>query len=86
MVPASWKQSVIIPLFKGGDKAKSYPNSYRGISLMSCFANVLEKALILRLPELKGSFPKTIHHYLERQLVVLSFLYGTMGSFINGIF
>ncbi|CAG2213722.1 unnamed protein product [Mytilus edulis] len=50
--PKSWKSSLIVPLFKGGNKCKSDPNSYRGISLAPCIGKVLDKIIDLKL-ELK---------------------------------
>ena len=44
----SWKDSCIIPLFKGGNKSKSDPNSYRGISLLCSISKLFEKALYTR--------------------------------------
>ena len=44
-VPEEWKDAVVIPLHKGGKKPSKYPISYRPISLTSCVARVLEKAL-----------------------------------------
>ena len=40
-----WKDAVVIPLHKGGKKPSKNPLSYRPISLTSCVARVLEKAL-----------------------------------------
>ncbi|CAG2254958.1 unnamed protein product [Mytilus edulis] len=53
----SWKDSCIIPLFKGGNKSKSDPNSYRGISLLCSISKLFEKALYTRLPSLHHNFP-----------------------------
>ncbi|CAG2228274.1 unnamed protein product [Mytilus edulis] len=55
--PISWKDSCIIPLFKGGNKSKSDPNSYRGISLLCSISKLFEKALYTRLPSLHHNFP-----------------------------
>ena len=44
--PEEWKDAVVIPLHKGGKKPlMKDPLSYRPISLTSCVARVLEKAL-----------------------------------------
>ena len=47
--PKSWKMSLIVPLFKGGDKCKSDPNSYRGISLAPCIGKVYDKIIDSKL-------------------------------------
>ncbi|VDI82048.1 Hypothetical predicted protein [Mytilus galloprovincialis] len=44
--PISWKDSCIIPLFKGGNKSKSDPNSYRGISLLCSISKLFEKGTL----------------------------------------
>ena len=50
-VPEEWKDAVVIPLHKGGRKPSKDPLSYRPISLTSCVARVLEKALNLQIRE-----------------------------------
>ena len=41
MIPAEWKGSITIPVFKKG--AKSVPSNYRGIGLMSAVSKILTK-------------------------------------------
>ena len=48
-VPEEWKDAVVIPLHKGGKKPSKDPLSYRPITLTSCVARVLEKALELTM-------------------------------------
>ena len=48
-VPEEWKDAVVIPLHKGGKKPSKDPLSYRPISLTSCVARVLEKALNMQI-------------------------------------
>ncbi|CAC5417008.1 unnamed protein product [Mytilus coruscus] len=50
--PKSLKSSLIVPLFKGGNKCKGDPNSYRGISLAPCIGKVFDKIIDSKL-ELK---------------------------------
>ena len=45
-VPSSFTSSLIIPLFKGGGKDPTLPNSYRGISLSSNLSKLFEKLLL----------------------------------------
>ena len=47
--PASWKTSIIIPLYKGNGKDKSAPTSYRPISLLTCFNKIFERIMLNRL-------------------------------------
>ncbi|CAG2245958.1 unnamed protein product [Mytilus edulis] len=56
-IPVDWKSSVIIPLFKGGNKDKTDPNSFRGISLTSCISKIFEKILVPHLEPLQQNFP-----------------------------
>ena len=48
-VPEEWKDAVVIPLHKGGKKPSKDLLSYRPISLTSCVARVLEKALNIQI-------------------------------------
>ena len=45
-IPSEMKRGIIVPLFKGGNKKKSDPNSYRAISLCSTILKLYEKTLI----------------------------------------
>jgi len=47
--PAAWQMSLMQPIYKGGDKSKAGPASYRGIYLSSALAKLLEEILISRL-------------------------------------
>ena len=55
--PSCWKDSCVIPLFKGGHKSKFDPNSYRGISLLYSISKLFEKAFSSRLPSLRQNVP-----------------------------
>ena len=41
--PNKWKQSVVIPLYKKGDK--SSVNNYRPVSLLSCIGKLMERCV-----------------------------------------
>jgi hypothetical protein len=56
-VPCEWKRSIIIPLFKGGNKSRTDTNSYRGISLVPSIAKVLEKLIEIELSKLRTDSP-----------------------------
>lgn len=47
-VPKRWKESIIIPLYKGTGKCKTEPKSYRPISLIPCFSKLFEKIILNR--------------------------------------
>jgi len=46
---AAWQMSLMQSIYKGGDKSKADPASYRGIYLSSALAKLFEKILISRL-------------------------------------
>ena len=50
-IPDDMKKGVIITLYKGGNKAKSDPNSYRAITLSSVFVRLYESVLLHILDE-----------------------------------
>ena len=45
----AWQMSLMQPIYKGGDKSKADPASYRGICLSSALAKLFEGILISRL-------------------------------------
>jgi hypothetical protein len=47
--PTAWQMSLMQPIYKGGDKSKADPASYRGIYLSSALAKLFEGILICRL-------------------------------------
>uniref|UniRef100_A0A8W8LUB3 WSC domain-containing protein n=1 Tax=Magallana gigas TaxID=29159 RepID=A0A8W8LUB3_MAGGI len=48
-IPPIWKQGLIVPLYKGGDKQKTSTNSYRPVALLSCFLKIFENVLNSRI-------------------------------------
>jgi len=46
-LPGEWKESIIVPILKKGDKTDC--NNYRGISLLSTTYNILSNILLSRL-------------------------------------
>jgi len=42
MQPAAWQMFLMQPIYKGGDKSKAEPTSYRGIYLGSALAKLFE--------------------------------------------
>ena len=51
------KKSIIILLFKGGNKSRTNTNSYSGISLVPSIAKMLEKLIDIELTKLRTDFP-----------------------------
>jgi ribonuclease HI len=55
LIPTAWKKAELIPLYKGRDKDRAKPESYRPISLTSAASKVAEKMVRVRLlSELEG--------------------------------
>jgi len=50
--PKAWQMSLMQPIYKGGDKPRADPSSYRGIYLSSALAKLFEGILISRLTKL----------------------------------
>jgi hypothetical protein len=46
-LPQQWKESIIVPIYKKGDKTDC--NNYRGISLLSTVYKILSNILLVRL-------------------------------------
>jgi hypothetical protein len=46
-LPEQWKESIIVPVYKKGDKTDC--SNYRGISLLSASYNILSNILLSRL-------------------------------------
>ena len=76
-IPKSLKQSLIIPVYKGGNKPKDSVNSYRGISLTPVINKVFEKLVLNRIkPWLtKHNFPPPLQQAFREKTdcVSLSF-------------
>ena len=44
-VPLAWKTGITVPIYKGGNKSKSNPDSYRAISLLPSMYKLFEKVI-----------------------------------------
>lgn len=68
VTPIVWKDSVIIPLYKDGNKSKTDINSYRGISLIPSICKVFEKLIDWRLNDMLINFPTPQQMAYQKQL------------------
>ncbi|VDH92073.1 Hypothetical predicted protein [Mytilus galloprovincialis] len=48
-IPNGWKLGLLVPLFKGNNKPKTSPDSYRPITLLPCVLKVFEHVIKSRL-------------------------------------
>ena len=49
--PDTWRDEMIIPLFKGGKKQKTNPDNYRGIALLSVVGKLFTRIIATRLAQ-----------------------------------
>ncbi|CAG2249401.1 unnamed protein product [Mytilus edulis] len=62
-VPSDWQKGLVVPLFKGGDKSKLSPDSYRPVCLLSSILKLFEKIVLIRLQTfvvLPETFPSSL--------------------------
>jgi hypothetical protein len=63
-LPQQWKESIIVPIYKKGDKTDC--NNYQGISLLSTAYKILSNILLARLTsyvnEIIGDHQRGFHH------------------------
>lgn len=71
-IPQAWKTGIIVPLYKGGSKSKSDPDSYRAISLLpvmyKLFEKVVHENLVQGLKQNISSFPNIQQQGYQKQL------------------
>lgn len=86
-IPDFWKRGIIVPIHKGGNKPKKFPDSYKPIALLPCllkhvlsstdFPNAQQQGFQPKLGSLTVSFnlQETIFHNFELgSLVYVAFL------------
>lgn len=70
-IPESWKTSIIIPLYKGNNKPKEDPDSYRAVSLLPVLYKLFEKLIYGRvqqwLSETHMQFPNKQQQGFQKQ-------------------
>lgn len=74
-IPNQWKLGYIVPIFKGGSKDKTLPDSYRPISLLSCVYKVFENIIkdrVLQYVLNRTSFPSTQQQGFQKSLSCLT--------------
>lgn len=74
-IPSAWKQGLIVPLYKGGDKPKTSPNSYRPVTLLPCFLKIFESVLNDRISKFilhNHSFPNKQQQGFQEKLGCLT--------------
>ncbi|CAI5793987.1 Hypothetical predicted protein, partial [Podarcis lilfordi] len=49
LVPKSWNNSIVVPIFKKGDR--NCQENYRPISLLPCISKIYAKSLLIKLEE-----------------------------------
>ena len=48
-IPSCWKKDLIVPIYKGHNKPRKSPDSYRPIALLPCLLKVFEKLILTRI-------------------------------------
>ena len=48
-IPSCWKKDLIVPIYKGNNKPRKSPDSYRPIALLPCLLKIFEKLLLTRI-------------------------------------
>ena len=71
-VPLAWKIGITIPIYKGGNKAKTNPDSYRAISLLpsmyKLFEKVIHENILNALSKRNQKFPSVQQQGYQKQL------------------
>lgn len=70
-IPTSWKQDLIVPIFKGSNKPRNSPDSYRPIALLPCFLKIFEKLLLNRtksIAAISATFPNLQQQGFQQRL------------------
>ena len=71
-VPLAWKTGITVPIYKGGNKSKSNPDSYRAISLLpsmyKLFEKVINENIVNAINEKNPKFPNLQQQGYQKQL------------------
>ncbi len=84
-VPASMKEGLVIPVYKGQGKDPLLVNSYRGITLSSVLAKLLEIVLLQRLsPVLEDlGVPDSLQTAYQKGISCMDAIYATQEALID---
>lgn len=75
-IPNEWRNGLIVPIFKGGTKIKSSPDSYRPVCLLSSILKLFEKLILNRIQtfsEVSENFPSALQQGFQKNLSCLFF-------------
>ncbi|CAG2216620.1 unnamed protein product [Mytilus edulis] len=64
-LPVCFRHGIIIPLYKGSNKDKTNPNSYRAVTLTSVLGKLLEKIFLSRIQNLLENINNVVPHGLQ---------------------
>lgn len=64
-LPTTFRHGIIIPLYKGNNKDKTVPNSYRAVTLTSAIGKLFEKLLLCRIEKTLEQNSKTVPNRLQ---------------------
>jgi len=65
IISTSFRHGIIIPLYKGNNKHKTNPNSYRDVTLTSSLGKLLKKIILNRIQKLLLEINNVIPHSLQ---------------------
>ena len=89
-VPQQWRRSLVVPIFKGGDKPKNSPDSYRPVCLVYVVlkVHVFEKLILQRLQShvlIPGTFPKSFQQEFQKGLSCLTVSFSLLETIYHNI-
>ncbi|CAG2200619.1 unnamed protein product [Mytilus edulis] len=64
-LPVCFRHGIIIPLYKGSNKDKTNPNSYRAVTLTSVLGKLLEKIFLCRIQNVLENINNVVPHGLQ---------------------
>ena len=87
-VPQQWRKSLVVPIFKGGDKPKNSPDSYRPVCLVSVVLKVFEKLILQRLQShvlIPGTFPNSFQQEFQKGLSCLTASFSLLETMYHNV-
>jgi hypothetical protein len=86
-IPEEWKHGVIVPIYKGGEKSRCSPDSYRGVALLPVLFKVFETLINKRIDVFQNNKYFTNENQCEFQNGVVfpcSFFYSRICKTLHG--